>query len=206
MKEERILHTGRPFGWREMSQHRGRDSKPRRKARQPVRGRQIRESRRWSLSPPSPPQAETLGQGLGADTRAVVIGPGRGLALAVWKQTKGAREWCVTAEGVREEPGPTKEARCHCWGVQGVGDKPTEELLSLCTGISGSRIQIMQAAGASASCHSHLRLSRLRWPTTTTEDPMTGHHPLLPPQLESLLQWRLCDPASPINLLPLECT
>lgn len=122
MKEERIPHTGRPLGWREMSQHRGRDWKPRRKAQQPVRGRQIRESRRWSLSPPSPPQAETLGQGLGADTRAVVIGPGRGLALAVWKQTKGARECVSQLKECERSLGPPKKqgatvGECKGWGT-----------------------------------------------------------------------------------------
>ena len=42
--------------------------------------------------------------------------PARGLGLVGWRQPEGARVRCGTTEGVREERGPTREARRHCGG------------------------------------------------------------------------------------------
>ena len=52
--------------------------------------------------------------GLGTETRAMELRPGRELRLPVWKQPEEARE--QTTKGCRRRPGPTREARHHCWG------------------------------------------------------------------------------------------
>ena len=64
-----------------------------------------------------------LGWGLDTETQDVEVCPGRGLGLAVWRQSEGlgsgvpqAGEWNTTAKGSREEVWAAGEARCHCWG------------------------------------------------------------------------------------------
>ena len=59
--------------------------------------------------------------GLGTETQAPEVSPGRGLRLAVWRQPVGlesgvpwAGELNTTAEGTQGKSGPAGETRHHC--------------------------------------------------------------------------------------------
>ena len=81
-------------------------------------GKAKREPRR-----PSVPQTEMLRRGLGAESQVPRSVPGRGLELAVWKQSEelgssaqSDGKQSATARGTWGEVEPVEESRSHCWG------------------------------------------------------------------------------------------
>ena len=77
---------------------------------------------------------------------------GRGLGLAVWKQSEGASEWCTTAKGVQKETWQEKQG-----AIVGECESRWEwdchRNFFLCACLWGSQVQ---GTGAGASSHSHL--------------------------------------------------
>ena len=74
-------------------------------------GKAESEPHRPSVPQHKTPQHEILRQGLGTETQALEVSSGKRTRVGVWRQHKGAREWCTTSwgEACRKRPGPAEK-------------------------------------------------------------------------------------------------
>ena len=130
MKEEMFPHARKPPDW--WGDHLGQKGSFKaleKSAAASLRRVKVeREPYTNSVALPGTPQPKKLG----ASER-----PGEGLRLAAWKQPEGHRVWYATAEGMRS-PGPAREARAYCWGVQEEVVGLPQELLFPCVSLKAA--------------------------------------------------------------------